>query len=172
MLINRLLMDCGCRHFEARQSPVAAEFWHHLNTTVWLEVCRAHTKARKQVLARNNSRTKLNNLVKTMPWITHNHISLSQRNHYKMRIILIVSKKSRIIEESARRTGNPNWCLCELSVLLVQVTSEHLTFLLPVFKSGIRHNHNGSSPVIWIIPLYLWYQVYLWLLLWNFWVLF
>ena len=40
-------------------------------------------------------------------------------------------EESGIIEESARRTGNTNWCLCELCVLLAQVTSEHLPFLLP-----------------------------------------
>jgi len=64
-------------------------------------------------------------------------------------------EESRIIEESARRTGNTNWCLCKLCVLLPQVTSEHLTFLLPAFESGIRCNHNGGPPVIWIISLYL-----------------
>ena len=34
-------------------------------------------------------------------------------------------EESGIFEESARRTGNTNWCLCELGVLLAQVTSEH-----------------------------------------------
>ena len=54
-------------------------------------------------------------------------------------------EESRIIKESARKT---NWCLCEL---LTQVTSEHLTFLLPALESGI---HYGGPPVIWIISLY------------------
>jgi len=61
-----------------------------------------------------------------------------------------------IVEESARRTGNTNWCPCELCVLLAQVTSEHLTFLLPAFESGIRcSSNNGGPPAIWIISLYL-----------------
>ena len=64
-------------------------------------------------------------------------------------------KESRIIEESARRTGNTNWYLYELCVLLAQVTSEHLTFLLPVFGSDIRRSRNSGPPVIWIISLYL-----------------
>jgi len=71
MLINRLLMACGRCHFEARQRLEAPEFWHHLNTAVWLEVWRAHTKACKQVWAKNFSRTKQNYLVKIMSWMTY-----------------------------------------------------------------------------------------------------
>ena len=37
-----------------------------------------------------------------------------------------------------------NRCLCELCVRLAQVTSEHLTFVLPVFESGFRCSHNGA----------------------------
>ena len=66
-------------------------------------------------------------------------------------------EESGIIEESARKPGNTNWCLCELCVCLAQVTSQHLNFLLPAFKSDI---HNGGPPVIWIISLYLRYQVW------------
>jgi len=40
------------------------------------------------------------------------------------------------------------------------MTSEHFSFLLSAFESGFRYSHNGSPPVIWIISLYLWYQVY------------
>jgi len=61
-------------------------------------------------------------------------------------------EESRIIKENVRKTGNTNWCLCEQCVCLAQVTSEHLTVLLPTFESGIL---NGSPPVIWIISLYL-----------------
>ena len=60
-------------------------------------------------------------------------------------------EESGIIEESARITGNTNWCLCELCLRLAQVTSEHLTFLLLAFESGIRCSRNGGPPVMWII---------------------
>ena len=36
-------------------------------------------------------------------------------------------KESGIIEESTRTTGNTNWCLSELWLILAQVISEHLT---------------------------------------------
>jgi len=39
------------------------------------------------------------------------------------------------------------------------MTSEHLSFLLPAFESGFQCSRNGSPPVIWIISLYLRYQV-------------
>ena len=45
---------------------------------------------------------------------------------------------SDYFKENAMRIGSTNWCLCELCVLLVEVTSEHLIFLLPTFESGIR----------------------------------
>ena len=44
---------------------------------------------------------------------------------------------------------------------LGQVTSDHLTFLLPNFKSGLHCSRNGCPPVIWIISLYLQYLVQL-----------
>jgi len=66
-----------------------------------------------------------------------------------------------IIEETVRRTRNTNWCPCELCVLLAQVKSEHLTFLLPALKSGIWCSHNGGPPVIWIISLYLYLVFYI-----------
>jgi len=40
------------------------------------------------------------------------------------------------------------------------MTSEHFSFLLPPFEFGFRCNHNDGPPVILIISLYLWYQVY------------
>jgi len=46
-------MACGQGHFEARQRPEAPEYWHHLSVSGWPEVCRAHTKACKQVWAKN-----------------------------------------------------------------------------------------------------------------------
>ena len=53
--------------------------WRHLNPAVWPEVCRFRTKACKQELARNNSKTKRNNFVKITPRMIHSHISLSQK---------------------------------------------------------------------------------------------
>ena len=37
---------------------------------------------------------------------------------------------------------------------------QHSSFLFPAFESGFRFSRNGGSPVIWIISLYLRYQVY------------
>ena len=68
--------------------------------------------------------------------------------------------KPGIIEESPTRTGNTNWRLCELCVLLAQLTSDHLTFIFPVFESVIRCSRNDGPPGIWFISLYLWYRVY------------
>ena len=130
-------MTHGCRHFEARQRLGAPECWDHLNPAVWPEICRARTKACKQVLARNNSRTKCNNLVTIRPWMAYNHISLSQKNHYKMKIIPIVSKKAW--GELGRLTR-----VYVNSVLLTQVTSEHFTFLIPAFESSIHYGCTGN----------------------------
>ena len=96
MLIN-------CHHFEARQRPESPECSRYLNPAVWLEVCRAHTKACRQVLARTNSRTKRNNLVKIMPWMIYKNITLSQKNHYKMS--LIASKKAESLKKAQGELG-------------------------------------------------------------------
>jgi len=56
MLINKLLMARGRRHFEVRQRQEAAECWRHLKAAIWPEVCRAHTEASKQVWGKNYSR--------------------------------------------------------------------------------------------------------------------
>jgi len=69
-----------------------------------------------------------------------------------MKMIPTASKKV----ESAKKLG-------ELRILpvtgvylnLAQGMSEHLTFPLPAFKSGIQCSRNDSAPVIWIISLYL-----------------
>ena len=50
--------------------------------------------------------------------------------------------------------------IIRVSIESAQVMSEHFNFLLPAFESGIRCSRNGRSPVIWIIYLYLLYQVY------------
>jgi len=63
VLTNRLLMACLRRQFEADHRPEVPESWHQLNQTIWPEVCITHLKACKQVLAKNNSRTKPSNLV-------------------------------------------------------------------------------------------------------------
>ena len=104
VLTNRLLMACLRRQFEANHRPEAPESWHQLNQTIWPEVCITHLKACKQVLAKNNSRTKRSNLTKFTSWLTFSHISLSQKNHYKMKMIPIVSKK---VELSKNVRGEP-----------------------------------------------------------------
>jgi len=96
MLINRLLKTCARRHFEARQRPEAPEWWP--------KVCITHLRACKQVLAKNNSRTKPSNIAKFTPWLIFSQISLSQKNHYKMKIIPIVSPKA---ESPKKRRGKP-----------------------------------------------------------------
>jgi len=47
-----------------------------------------------------------------------------------------------------------------VSLESADVTSEHISFLFPTFESGFRCSRNRGPPVIWIIFLYLWYQVY------------
>jgi len=42
-----------------------------------------------------------------------------------------------------------------VSLERAHMTSEHFIFLFPAFESGFRCSCNGSSPVIWIISLYL-----------------
>ena len=87
MLINQLLMACGHRHFEARQRPEAPECWRHFSVSGWPEVCRARTKACKQVWENNYSRPKQHYLVNITSWMTYNHISLSQNEPYKRKMI-------------------------------------------------------------------------------------
>jgi len=50
--------------------------------------------------------------------------------------------------------------IIRVRIEIAHVTSEHFSLLLPAFGSGFRCSHNGGPPVIWIISLYLWYQVY------------
>ena len=54
----------------------------------------------------------------------------------------------------------------------VHVTSGHFSLLLPAFESGFRCSCNGCTPVIWIISLYLWYQVYFVIIIVEFLLLF
>ena len=111
MLINRLLMACGRRHFEARQRPEAPECWRHFSVSGWPEVCRAHTKACKQVWAKNYSRTKWHYLVKITSWMTYNHISLSQKEPGKRKMFKMVQKLK------LKRNHNPHQsreCRCDV----------------------------------------------------------
>ena len=55
-----------------------------------------------------------------------------------------------------KRNYNPRQsreCSCD-------VRSDDFSFLLPDFESGFQCSHNSSPPVIWIVSLYLWDQVY------------
>ena len=135
MMINRFLMAI-------LKLDTDLNGWRHLNQAIWPEVCITHLK----VLTKNNSRTKRRNLAKFTSWLTFSHISLSQKNHYKMKMIPIILKKAE--------SSNKTW-----GEILAQVTSGLVTFLFPAFEPGIRCSRNGGSPVNWIISLYLWYQV-------------
>ena len=136
VLIKWLLMAYVCRHCEARQIPETPECWRLFSTSSWPEVCRARTKSCKQVWTMNYCRTKRHYLVKITSCMTYNHISLSQKE----------PDKRKMIQNGSEISAN--------------VTSEHFSFLLPAFKSGFRCSCNGSPPVIWTISLHLWYQVY------------
>ena len=103
MLINQLLMPSVCCHFKARHIPEAPKCCHHLNQAIWQEICITHLKACKQVLAKNNSRTKHSNLTKLTSWLAFSHISLSQKDHYKM--IPIVLKKVESLKKEWRESG-------------------------------------------------------------------
>ena len=50
--------------------------------------------------------------------------------------------------------------IIRVSLEIADVTSEHFSLFLPAFESGFRCSHNGGPQVIWIISLYLWFQVY------------
>ena len=114
VLINRLLMPCGCSHFDARQRPEASECWCHLNLAVWLKC-------------------EMFSVIHQMAEI------LTLKSNYNPRQSREGSYDIRAFE-----------------------------FLLPTFESGFWFSLNGHLPVIWIISLYLWNQVYFsWLLLWN-----
>jgi len=85
VLINCILMTCARRYFEARHRPEAPECWCHLKQAIWPEVYTTDLTACKQVLAKNNSRTKRSNLAKFPEF---------QKNHYKMKMISTVSNKA------------------------------------------------------------------------------
>ena len=55
------------------------------------------------MLAKNSSGTKRSNLAKFTSRLTFSHINFSQENHYKMKMIPIVSKKAR--GEPGTQTG-------------------------------------------------------------------
>jgi len=70
--------------------------------------------------------------------MTYNHIRLSQKEPHKRKMI---------------KNGSDINAQEKLDVRAFQ-------FLLPTFESGFWCSCNGSPPVIWIIYLYLSYQVY------------
>ena len=127
VLINRLLMTFACCHFLDRYRPEAPECWRHLNQAIWLKVCITHVTPCNWMLAKNNSRTK--HLTEFTSSLTFSHISLSQKNHYKMKMILAVSKKA---ESSKKARGNPGTLTGVYVNSMAQVTSEHLTFRIRI----------------------------------------
>ena len=122
----RLLLAYARCYFEARRRQEAAECWRHLNQAIWPEFCITRLKAFKRVSAKNNSRTKRSNLAKFISWLTFSHISLIQKENYKIKIIPIVSKKAR---------GEPGiLTLCTPRAGDVRA----LDYLLPAFDSVFR----------------------------------
>jgi len=102
----------------------------------------------------NKSRTKFNNLVKITPWLIYNHISLIQKNHYKM-------KKG----ESSKKVWGELETLTGVYVNSVSSWPRwhQTTWLFSFPPSNLASSAAViySSPlVIWIISLYLWYQVH------------
>ena len=83
-ITSAYIFDC---HFETRQRPEAPECWRHFSVSGWPEICRARTKACKQVWTKNYSRTKWDYLVKIASWMTYNDISLSQKEPCKRKMI-------------------------------------------------------------------------------------
>jgi len=138
-------MAWGRRHFEARQRPEAPQCWLHLNPAVWPEVCGVCTKACKQTLGGNNSRTKPDNLVKMTPRMTQTTSVWARRTISRWRWFLS-SKKARKEPESL--TGIylnsvyawPRWW------------RQNTCFLLPVFESGIRCSRNLNYFPISMMP--------------------
>jgi len=151
-------MTYGHHHFEAGQRAEAPESWHHLNQAIWPEICTTHLKACKQVLAKNNSGSKLSNHAIFTSWLTFSHISLSQKNHYKMRMITIVLKKAKSSKKAWEELGTLAGVYVN-SVYSCPRWRQNMTFLLPTFKTDFRCSHNGGPPVIWIISWYMWYQI-------------
>jgi len=99
------------------------------------------------VWVKNYSRFKQHYLVIITSWMTYNHISLSEKEPDKRKMV-------------QNGTEINSWeTIIRVSLESANVTSEHFSFLLPAFESGFWCSCNGGPPVIWIISLYLWYQV-------------
>ena len=75
--------------------------------------------------------------------MTYNHISLSQKEPDKRKMI-----------QNGSDINTQEKLIC-VSLASAHGTSEHFSFLLPAFESGFWCSRNGSPPVIWIISLYL-----------------
>jgi len=127
VLINWLLMARGHSHFECRQRPTAPECWCHLNTAVWLEVCRARTEACKQVWAKNYSSITCIHLGKITSLMTYNHISLSWKE----------PQKRKMIQNGEILTLKSNYNPCQYregsyDVRAFEFSPSHLRIWLPV----------------------------------------
>jgi len=105
VLIIRLLLACARSHFEIRHNPEASECWRHLKQAISPEICITHLKSCKQVLDKDNSRKKRNDLDKFTSWLTFSQISLRQKEYYKIKIIPIVSKKMKSSKKAGWEPG-------------------------------------------------------------------
>jgi len=141
-------MVCGCRHFEARQGPEAPECWRHLSVSVdqkSVEPVQKHVNKCEQRII-----PELNDIILLKldhEWYTTISVwawrNLTIGRWFKMAQKLML-----------QRNYNPHQSgehPCDVGAF---------QFLLPAFESGFWCSRNGGPPVIWIISLYLWYQVY------------
>ena len=101
-----------------------------------------HLKACKQVLPKNNSRTKRSNLTKFASWLTFSHINLSQKNHYKMNMFPVISKKAESWKKARGKPGTlTGVCLYERCEPLGEPDTSPIGHLAP---GKIRHLAHGT----------------------------
>ena len=92
--------------------------------------------------AKNYSRTKWDYTVKITSWMIYNHINLNQKELYKRKMIQNGSDIN-----AQEKLSQSRKCLCH-SISVFTIPPSNLA------------SSNGDTPVIWIISLYLWYQVH------------
>jgi len=133
MLINRLLVACGRRHFETRQRPRSPECWRQLSVSGWPEVWRAREQ---RIIPELNS---IIYLKLRHEWYTTISVwarrNLTRGKWFKLAHKLML-KRNYNPRQSRERPYDVR----------------AFQFLLPTFESLFR---NGCPPVIWIISLYL-----------------
>ena len=131
---------------EVRQRPEALECWRHLSISGWHEVCRACTKACKQKII-----LELNDpILLQLRHEWHTTISVWARRNLT---------RGRWLKMAQMLTLKRNYNLRQPSKRSYDVRVFEFIFL-PTFESGFRCSRNSGPPEVWIISLYLWYDVY------------